>query len=92
MLAALLLRANRPVRVGQLVEAVWERAPASPETNVRTYCSGLRRRLGAGRLITKPGSYLFVVHEGELDLAEFGQATRAGHEAIKRADLPRRRR
>ena len=41
-LLALLLRANEVVTVPYLVDAVWERLPASPETNLRTYVSSLR--------------------------------------------------
>lgn len=71
VLAALLLRANEIASVGYLVDSVWDRPPASPETNLRTYVSGLRRRLGRDRLLTREGGYLLHVRPGELDLACF---------------------
>ena len=56
-----------------LTEAVWERPPAAPESNIRTYVSGLRRCLGdrAGRLTAQAGGYRFSVHPGEVDAAAF---------------------
>lgn len=84
VLAALLLRPNQVTRIGHLVDAIWERPPASPETNLRTYVSGLRRRLGADRIVTRPGGYLAVAHPGELDLSEFDQGAARGHSALKR--------
>lgn len=84
VLAALLLRANQVARIGHLVDAVWERPPASPETNLRTYVSGLRRRLDPDRFVTRPGGYLVTVHPGELDLTEFDQAGAEGHSALER--------
>jgi DNA-binding SARP family transcriptional activator/Flp pilus assembly protein TadD len=86
VLAALLLRADELATVGYLVDAVWERPPASPETNVRTYVAGLRRRLGAERLVTRPGGYVLQVREGELDITEFGEACERGRAALIRGD------
>ncbi|MGI5499845.1 BTAD domain-containing putative transcriptional regulator [Lentzea sp. CA-135723] len=73
VLAALLLRANQVVSVEYLADAAWDRPPARPEGNLRTYVSGLRRHLGAeaDRLVTRPGGYLLRVEEAELDLLEF---------------------
>lgn len=71
VLAALLLCANEIAGVGHLVDAVWEHLPASPETNLRTYVAGLRRRLGAGRLVTVSGGYTLLVEPGSLDLGVF---------------------
>lgn len=75
VLAALLLRANEVASVGYLIDAVWDLPPASPETNLRTYLTGLRRRLGTDRFVTRAGGYLMKVSAGELDLTEFGQCT-----------------
>lgn len=87
VLAALLLRPNKVASVGYLVDAVWERPPASPETNLRTYVSGLRRRLGPERLVTRPGGYLLEVRPGELDLHAFTEASDRGRAALVRGDL-----
>ena len=78
VLAALLFRANEVVTPGYLAEAVWEAAPARPESNIRTYVAGLRERLrraGAddSRLGTGAGGYQFRVLPGELDVETFHQ-------------------
>ena len=90
-LMALLLRANEVATVPYLVDAVWERPPASPETNLRTYVSSLRRRLGTRadgtpRLVTR-GGYQLLVDDGELDLATFERWVGAGEDAWLRGDL-----
>ena len=91
LLAALLLRANEVASVSYLVEAAWERPPASPDTNLRTYISRLRRRLAgtdddAPRVVTRDGGYLFVVGPGELDVAEFEHQLDLGRDALTVAD------
>ena len=91
-LTALLLRANEIATIPYLVDAVWERPPASPETNLRTYVSSLRRRLGprrdgSPRLVTR-GGYQLLVDDGELDVAAFEAHLRAGENAWHGGDLP----
>ena len=83
VLAALLLRANEVVTFEYLADAVWERPPARPESNLRTYVSGLRGQLGAqaDRLVTRPGGYLLRVTADELDLTAFDQAAGAARAA-----------
>jgi DNA-binding SARP family transcriptional activator/tetratricopeptide (TPR) repeat protein len=90
-LMALLLRANEVATIPYLVDAVWERSPASPETNLRTYVSSLRRRLGTRpdgtpRLVTR-GGYQLLVDDGELDLATFEERVGAGEDAWQHGDL-----
>src|SRR5262245_54027626 len=90
-LVALLLRANTVATIPYLVDAVWERPPASPETNLRTYVSSLRRRLGTRpdgtpRLVTR-GGYQLLVDDGELDLATFDERVSAGEDAWQHGDL-----
>jgi DNA-binding SARP family transcriptional activator len=90
-LMALLLRANQVATVPYLVDAVWERPPASPETNLRTYLASLRRRLGprpdgGPRLVTR-GGYQLLVDEDELDLAAFERHVSAGEDAWCGGDL-----
>jgi DNA-binding SARP family transcriptional activator/tetratricopeptide (TPR) repeat protein len=86
VLAALLVRANEVATVEYLTGAVWESPPATPESNLRTYVSGLRQRFRqAGdereRLSTRPGGYFLAVDPGELDLAKFHELTDAGDAA-----------
>lgn len=87
VLAALLVRANTVATVEHLVNAVWESPPATPESNLRQYVSGLRKHLGveAGRLVTRPGGYLLRVEPGELDLATFEQLACGGPEQLRQA-------
>jgi DNA-binding SARP family transcriptional activator/tetratricopeptide (TPR) repeat protein len=87
VLAALLVRANAFSTVEYLVEAVWETPPATPESNLRSYVTGLRRQLGAeaGRLVTRPGGYLLRVDTDEFDLATFDTLAARG----RAADDPR---
>lgn len=74
-LTALLMRANETATVQYLVGAVWDRPPVSPETNLRTYVAGLRRRLGpkedgTPRLVTG-GGYRLSLDPGEFDVTAF---------------------
>lgn len=94
LLGALLLHANEPVSVGYLVESVWDRPLASPETNLRSYVSRLRRRLhavldGGDRLLTRSGGYLFVVQSGELDTEVFERLLDDAERELAADDLPR---
>ncbi|GAA3862612.1 hypothetical protein GCM10022243_31390 [Saccharothrix violaceirubra] len=94
ILAALLLRANEVASVGYLADAAWEVLPAKPHSNVRTYISGLRRRLGDGpgsgeRLLTRPGGYVLRVAPAELDLTVFEELAGQGERAMLSGDLHR---
>lgn len=82
MLAALLLEANRPVPLPQLVAAVWPGpAPRSATANLRNHACGLRRLLD-GRLAARPGGYQLRVHDAELDADRFTQLAEAGRELL----------
>ncbi|MEU3569937.1 BTAD domain-containing putative transcriptional regulator [Kitasatospora sp. NPDC036755] len=68
LLLALLLRANHPVSIGQLVDDLWgEEPPAKPSAVIRTYVHRLRRVLGAAAPTTLSGGYLLAVDPGGLD-------------------------
>jgi DNA-binding SARP family transcriptional activator len=84
VLAALLLRANDVASIGYLAEAVWETPPTAPESNVRTYVAGLRRRLSAEgtRLRTCAAGYQLVVGDDELDLLVFEDLVERGARAL----------
>lgn len=94
VLATLLLRANQVVTAQYLAEAVWEAPPARPESNIRTYVAGIRRRLRCAgeadsRLITEAGGYLLRVFPGELDLEAFRRLTDQARRAHAAADFAR---
>lgn len=78
LLASLLLRANRPVHIDELIDRLW---PASPpkgaRRTVQTYAMRLRRELGtAGLLIkTRPEAYSIELPEELLDLGRFVELT-----------------
>jgi len=92
LLAALVLRPNCLLGVGDLAEAVWEVPPSAPESNIRTYVAGLRRLLReAGedetRLVTGPGGYRLRVEPGESDTDVFRDLADRGEQAWRRADF-----
>nr|AEP40918.1 transcriptional regulator, SARP family [Amycolatopsis sp. FU40] len=84
VLAALLLRANKVVTLGELTEIVWGASvPAQPTTALRVYIMRLRRLLGRSEIIrTTPTGYLLEVPDDALDLYRFRDLTvRAGRQA-----------
>ena len=89
VLAVLALRANEVVTVRTLVEAVWETAPASADTNIRTYVAALRRLLreGGERLVTRPAGYLFAAAPAEVDVLAFEELARRGDRALAERDF-----
>ncbi|MGH3171231.1 MAG: AfsR/SARP family transcriptional regulator [Trebonia sp.] len=91
VLAALLMRANRVSTMEYLTEATWDKPPAAPESNIRTYVAGLRRRLGgqhasARRLTGRPGGYLLQAFPGELDSDVFSELVDEGDAALRNGD------
>src|SRR5215831_1516408 len=98
VLAALLLRANQVVPVGELAGALWDEAPPpTARATVRNYVKRLRRALGDVdrlRIATRGDGYLIGVAPGELDLDRFetlrgqaGKHARAGRWAEASAAL-----
>jgi DNA-binding SARP family transcriptional activator len=74
LLGALLLHANQPQTVDQLIDVVWpDRPPRDARNQLQGCVSRLRKRLaGLGRVIvTEPDGYRAVVDAGDLDLLEF---------------------
>jgi peptide/nickel transport system substrate-binding protein len=86
LLVALLLKANRPVSRGELIECVLDGGTAAdPEHALRIQVSRLRKALGAGeerRLVATDGGYLLRVEPGELDADEFEEYVRRGRAAL----------
>ena len=72
LLGVLLLHANEAVSVDRLVDELWgERPPARATKLVQGYVSGLRKLLGADRLVTRRPGYLVRVEPSELDFVDF---------------------
>ena len=58
LLVCLLLDAGRTVSVERLVDDLWgDGPPESAVKMVQIYVSGLRKAVGADRLLTRPGGY-----------------------------------
>ena len=82
VLALLALRADRPVRLGELVAALWGDAPpASATKTAQSYVSLLRRRLGADTIEHGPGGYRLRLSADQVDVTRFEAALRAAAEA-----------
>jgi DNA-binding SARP family transcriptional activator/tetratricopeptide (TPR) repeat protein len=75
VLAALLLDANRVVRVDDLMDVLWPAgAPPSAKVTMQNYVKRLRHALRDGdrdRISTHPRGYRIEVDDGELDLTRF---------------------
>nr|SBO92514.1 putative regulatory protein (AfsR-like protein) [Nonomuraea gerenzanensis] len=80
LLAALLLSAREQVPVERLLSAVWDdRPPASAESVLRVYVSGLRKVVGGIR--TVPGGYLIDVARDDVDCHRFERLVAAARQA-----------
>jgi DNA-binding SARP family transcriptional activator len=85
LLAALLLRAGRPVSVDELRLVLWGDAElASVRLSLQNCVMRLRRSLGAGAaVVTEPRGYRIDVGPGELDVARFEAALSSGRAAAR---------
>jgi DNA-binding SARP family transcriptional activator len=92
LVGVLLLSANTVVSSERLIEELWPREPPATALKlVQGYVSGLRKVLGATRILTQPPGYLVRVEQGELDLHEFERlvARACGETPERAADLLR---
>ncbi len=93
LLAALLLDANRVVRVDALAEALWGgTTPPSARNTVRNYVKRLRDTLGeAGRarISSQPRGYSMQVSPGELDVRRFEVLLEAARGAARNGSWTR---
>jgi DNA-binding SARP family transcriptional activator len=93
LLAALLLRAGRPVPADVLAEIVWEgMPPPGAQTTLRSHVLRLRRVLGPGagaRVRTRRGAYLVEATPEEVDALRFTQLAQAGGAAVRAGDWAR---
>ena len=84
VLAVLLLRANRPVRVDVLVQALWgDDAPPTGVKAVQVHISRLRNALrDPAILATTPAGYRLRVQPGELDRDRFETLAEEGRRQL----------
>ncbi|WP_091289771.1 AfsR/SARP family transcriptional regulator [Amycolatopsis xylanica] len=87
LLAVLLFHANQHVPVGRLVEALWpDLPPKSYLSNLQTYVSRLRERLGDVTIEHAAHGYRLLVGSEELDLLAFRETAAAGRRATDPAE------
>ncbi|MCZ7418852.1 BTAD domain-containing putative transcriptional regulator [Verrucosispora sp. WMMA2121] len=85
MLTALALNQNTPVSMDRIVDALWPLdPPVSVRDNVRTYVTGLRRRLHGGdpavALLATEGGYLLKVPSEQVDATMFAALVTSARE------------
>ena len=88
LLVRLLLDAGRTVAVERLLDDLWgDDLPDTAVKMVQIYVSGLRKVLGAGRLLTQPPGYRLELGAGdELDLRRFERLASEGRAALAQGD------
>ncbi|WP_170970478.1 AfsR/SARP family transcriptional regulator [Streptomyces zhaozhouensis] len=89
--AALLIDANHPVPVEQLVHRLWDaRPPSAAGARLRSLVTEVRRALGAraDALETRSPGYLLRVAPGRSDLAAFESLVAEGSRDAGRGDWP----
>jgi DNA-binding SARP family transcriptional activator len=89
LLASLVLRANRPVTVDELVQRLWgDFPPARTRGTLQTYVMRLRQALGDPSLIrTVPEGYQIRVPVAQIDVHRFTATAAAARLAAARDDL-----
>ncbi|HEY7146613.1 MAG TPA: BTAD domain-containing putative transcriptional regulator [Streptosporangiaceae bacterium] len=87
VLAALLLKAGRPVGLDELAEALWRgRPPPTARVTAQNYVMRLRNALGEPgrqRICTVPGGYMISVTDAELDVTRFEALVEAADAAAR---------
>jgi DNA-binding SARP family transcriptional activator len=87
LLAMLLFHANQPVPTERLVAALWpDVPPKSYASNLHTYVSRLRDRLGATLIDHAGPGYRLQVADADLDLLTFRAASESGRRALRDGD------
>ena len=82
VLAALLLRAGQTVTLDRLVDELWDEPPPTATRTVQAYVSRLRHALPSGVIERRPGGYVLVLGNDELDEAKFEDGVEAGRAAL----------
>jgi predicted ATPase/DNA-binding SARP family transcriptional activator len=87
LLGLLLLRPNRVVSTGRLMEGLWAEGPPRSAGNlVQGYVSQLRRTLGPDRIATAADGYRIAVEDDELDSLRFLRLAAKGRSALDAGD------
>jgi DNA-binding SARP family transcriptional activator len=87
LLAVLLFHANTPVSLTRLVDALWDGVPPKSHlSNLHTYLSRLRDRLGGIQVDHFDGQYRLVLPPRSLDLQIFRGEAEAGRQALALGD------
>lgn len=87
LVAMLLFHANQLVPAERLVDALWpDIPPKSYASNLHTYVSRLRERLGDNVIEHAGAGYRLRVDDGDLDLLLFRAATERGRSAVRDGD------
>ncbi|MGI9030515.1 MAG: AfsR/SARP family transcriptional regulator [Ilumatobacteraceae bacterium] len=83
VLIRLVLNDGRPLESGRLLESVWEGdAPAEAANSLQAHVGYLRRRLGAGRLLTEGRAYRIDPDGLTVDSVEFEREVMAARAAL----------
>lgn len=88
LLAALLLRAGRPVSQAELVEQIWDEPPSRANSTLQVYVVRLRQALGelGSSILRSSTGYRIDVDPGQVDLHRF-RGLAARHDADARTEL-----
>ncbi|WP_143342507.1 AfsR/SARP family transcriptional regulator, partial [Crossiella equi] len=89
VLATLLLHANEPVSVEELIGNLWDRQPpARPKASLHTYVTRLRQSLGEGARLRAAGhGYLLDVEPERVDLFRFRRLVRRAEQVRAGGDV-----
>src|SRR5918997_2519293 len=83
LLAILLCQPNAFVPRGRLIDLLWSLdPPSSAQGALQVHVHGLRRSLGADRVLTRGVAYAVSVRAGELDLERFEALALRGRERL----------
>ena len=83
LLALLLMRANRPVSLSEITDAIWpENPPRTARKNLQVYVCGLRKVMH-DRIRYANSAYTLASCPGELDLLRFDELATAGRRAAR---------
>jgi DNA-binding SARP family transcriptional activator/tetratricopeptide (TPR) repeat protein len=87
LVATLLCRANQPVAVEALVDALWGLAPPRQAgVSLRVYVHHLRQALGESRIDRRSEGYRLLVRPDELDVERFRALVSVGRDAMSCQD------
>src|SRR5215207_363639 len=87
LLTRLLLEPGRTVPADELIDALWgERPPPTATKALHVYVRGLRRTLGAGRILTQGSGYQLRAELEEVDARRFEALVGRGRAASQAGD------